>query len=493
MTLFRSLYAKLSLLLVGLLVSVGLLYVLLSTSATQHYFQEVTQHFNRDLARNLVADRNLVEQGRLNQKKLKETFHQYMLINPSIEIYLLDLKGKILAFSAEPDKVKRRSVALGPIRAFLQGDEYPVLGEDPRSHAGRKAFSVTPVPSVLEPEGYLYVVLRGEKYAAAEEMIRESFFLRMSAWAVAGSLVFGLLAGLLLLRLLTRRLQRLSTTMDDFQTSNFNRYTPYASSRSARPDEIDRLGLTFDGMATRIKSQFDKLQENDALRRELVAHVSHDLRTPLASLHGYLESLIIRGDELSARQQAEYLRIALSYSETLGKLVAELFELAKLDARETEPQCEPFMPAELVQDVVQKYRLQAEQRGVQISVAPLAEHQFVAADIALTERVLDNLLGNALEHTPSGGMIRISFKNQDHSVMVKVTDTGRGIPKKDLQLVFEPFHRGGHEERAPGHAGLGLAIARRIVELHKGHIRVDSMPGRGTVFSFTLPVWEQGV
>ncbi len=490
---FRSLYSKLSFLLVGLLASVGLLYVLLSTSATRHYFQEVTQHFNRELARNLVADRNLVEQGRLNQEELKATFHHYMVVNPSIEIYLLDLNGRILAYSAEPDKVKRRSVALGPIHAFLEGDAFPVLGEDPRSHAGRKAFSVTAVPSASDPQGYLYVVLQGEKYAAAEEIIQESFILRMSAWAMAGSLVFGLLAGLILLRLLTRRLKRLSAILDGFQSSQFSLYTPYSTPMSASSDEIDRLGLAFDGMAARIKNQLDRLQENDALRRELVAHVSHDLRTPLTLLHGYLESLVIKGDDLTPQQQEEYLRIALSYSETLGKLVAELFELAKLDARETEPQCEPFMPAELVQDVVQKFRLQAEQCGVQISVAPLLEHQFVSADIALTERVLDNLLSNALQHTPPGGMIRISFKNQDDTLVVKVADTGHGIPKDDLQRVFEPFQRGVNGEQCAGHAGLGLTIARRIVELQKGQIRVASMLGRGTVFSFSLPLWEQGV
>ncbi len=159
----RTLYARLALVLVVLFISIGLLYALISTSSTRHYLQEVSQQFNKDLARNLVADRNLVEEGRLNEAALKETFHQYMVINPSIEIYLLDPAGNILSYSADPGKVKRRRVALGPIRAFLSGDQgYPLLGDDPRSHDRHKAFSVTPVPSADNAQGYLYVVLRGE-------------------------------------------------------------------------------------------------------------------------------------------------------------------------------------------------------------------------------------------------------------------------------------------------------------------------------------------
>ena len=195
----RTLYAKLSLVLLLLLLGIGLLYALISSSLTKHYLQQVNQQFNRDLASKLVADRNLVAEGRLHEPALRETFRQYMVINPSIEIYLLDLDGTILSYSADPGKVKRKSVSLEPIRAFLQGrGEYPLLGDDPRSHDRHKAFSVTPVPSAEHPRGYLYVVLRGEEFEAVEEVIRDSYFSRLSAWALAGSLGFGLLAGLLI-------------------------------------------------------------------------------------------------------------------------------------------------------------------------------------------------------------------------------------------------------------------------------------------------------
>lgn len=484
---FHTLYARLATVLVALFIAIGVAYALVSTSATRHYLQELTQRFNRDLARRIVADRNLVEEGRLNEEALRETFRTYMDINPSIEIYLLDTEGRILSYSADPGKVKRRHVDLEPVRAFLRGEGFPLLGDDPRSHDRRKAFSVTPVPSGLSPEGYLYVVLRGEEFDSVEQLVQGSYVLRLSAWAVLGSLGFGLMAGLLLFHLLTRRLQRLSAVMDGFQRSDFTVHLPYRGERQPNADEVDRLGATFERMAERITSQLSRLKEQDALRRELVAHISHDLRTPLASLQGYLETLQMKQGELAPDMRTEYLGIALRQSERLTGLVQGLFELARLEAKETRPRREVFPIAELLQDVAQKFRLKADEAGVHLDVETPPAVLFVTADIALTERVLDNLLGNAIDHTPAEGRVSISLASADGQVAVTVSDTGPGISAQDLPRIFEPFYRAGATAGEGGHAGLGLAIARRIVELQEGQLTVSSPPGGGSAFTFTLP------
>ncbi|MEE9358012.1 HAMP domain-containing protein [Candidatus Vondammii sp. HM_W22] len=270
---FRTLYARLAVVLVVVFIAIGLTYAVITTTTVQRYLQELSQHFNRDLSRRIVADRNLVEEGRLNETALKNTFSAYMDINPSIEIYLLDLEGRILSFSADPNRVKRQRVDLAPIKAFLSGEGFPLLGDDPRSHDRRKAFSVTQVPSGDNPQGYLYLVLQGEQYESAEQLVQESYVLRLSAWAVIGSLGFGLFAGLLLFHLLTRRLQRLATIMETFQRSDFTHHQPYAAKSRLAGDEIESLGEAFDGMAERIISQLNELKDQDRLRRELVAQV----------------------------------------------------------------------------------------------------------------------------------------------------------------------------------------------------------------------------
>lgn len=490
--LLRTLYAKLVSALVLLLLSIGLIYALVSVSATRHYMEEVSQKFNRDLASKLVMDRNLVEEGRLKDDALKATFMQYMVINPSIEIYLLDMHGNILSYSADPGKVKRKSVSLLPIEAFLSGDDFPVLGDDPRSHDRLKAFSVTAVPSAEAPEGYLYVVLQGEEYDSVNKMIAESYFLRLGSWTVAGSLLLGLLMGLLLFYLLTRRLQRLALIMEGFRESNFLSHIPYTGRKTlAVADEVDRLGITFDQMAGRIITQIDSLKEQDSLRRELVAQVSHDLRTPLASLHGYLETLQLKEESLSVEERREYLAVALRHSERLGRLVSELFELAKLDAKETKPNLEPFHISELVHDVVQKFQLRAEESGVRLLMEMSDDIPFVSADIGFIERVLENLIVNALKHTEQGGEVNIALHVTDDRVSVRIVDTGHGIPEQDLPHIFQPFYQAGNQHRGNEHVGLGLAIVKRILDLHDSDIKVSSQLGQGTSFTFSLPLWSE--
>ena len=178
--------------------------------------------------------------------------------------------------------------------------------------------------------------------------------------------------------------------------------------------------------------------------------------------------------------------MALDQSERLRRLVGDLFELAKLDAREQTPECEPVALAELVSDVAQKFRLEAERRGSTIDVGAGEGLPMVEADIALVERVLENLIDNALSHSPDGGAIRIPIGRDGDGVRVTVSDSGPGIAPEHLPRVFDRFYQAGNAHRGNAHAGLGLAIAKRIVELHGARLEVESTPGHGTAFSFRL-------
>ena len=490
----RTLYGKLSVALVAIVLAIAVLYAALTLFATRHHLQVTEQRLNRDLARDLVADRNLVEEGRINESALKEMFHDYMTINPSIEIYLIDLEGRILSFSADPGIVKRKRVSLGPVRAFLAGDDaYPLLGDDPRSHDGQKAFSVTAVPSEEDPDGYLYVVLLGERVDTIAALLHTSFIARYSGLALIVSIVVGSLAGLVVLHAMTRRLRRLTNHIDRFRAGEFRTFEPFATSSPGDGDEIAQLGRAYDEMAARIGQQLDALEKTDALRREMVAHVSHDLRTPLATLHGYIETLKLKDAELDPAERERYLAVALDQSERLRRLVGDLFELAKLDAHEQMPACEPVSLAELVSDIAQKFQLEAQRRGSTIAIDAGEGLPMVDADIALVERVLENLIDNALSHSPEGGAIRIPIASNGGAVRVTVSDSGPGIAPEHLPRVFDRFYQAGNAHRGNAHAGLGLAIAKRIVELHGARLEVQSTLGHGTAFSFQLPAHTPAV
>lgn len=486
----RTLYTRLALGLFLLLLAVGLLYTFFSLYSLREYNASVNQELHRDLAKNLVADRNLVSEGELDRSALKELFALYMTINPSIEIYLLDLDGTILSYSADPSKIKRKQVSLDPIRRLMSDmDRYPVLGDDPRSHERQKVFSVTPVPSMDNPEGYLYVVLRGEEYDTAETMARGGQLVELSAWALLVSLAVVMIAGLAVFRLLTRRLTELTRLVEELEHSDMSRQ-PVSTWRERRPvvrDEIDYLGATFDDMASRIAHQIEQLTEKDAQRRQLVAQVSHDLRTPLASMQGYIESLKLRRDRLTAEEQDRFLSIALKEGRRLSRLVDELFELAALEAREKQPVPEPFPLAELVHDVVQKHGQEAGNQQLELVVEGNPDQPLAYADVAMTERVLDNLIGNAIAYSPAGGRIEVAFGQKDGQPEVCVRDSGPGIPEQDLPHIFDPFYRG-DSSGGDGHAGLGLAIARRIMMLQAGDISVENLNSGGASFCIRLPV-----
>lgn len=486
----KTLYTRLALGLFLLLLAVGLLYSFISLYSLREYSASVNQALHRDLAKNLVSDRNLVSEGQLDRSALEELFGLYMTINPSIEIYLLDLDGTILSYSADPAKIKRKQVSLEPLhRLMADMDLYPVLGDDPRSHDRQKIFSVTPVPSVENPDTYLYVVLRGEEYDAAETLARSGQVLGLSIWALLISLVVVMVAGLAVFRLLTRRLTMLTRLVEAFENSDMSQ-KPSITWREKRPmvhDEIDYLGVTFDEMAGRIASQIEQLTEKDAQRRQLIAQVSHDLRTPLASMQGYIESLKLRRDRLSQQEQDRFLDIALKEGRRLSHLVDELFELAALEAREKQPVPEPFPLAELVHDVVQKHTQAAHDCQLELILSGDPDLPTAYADLGMTERVLNNLIGNAIAYSAAGGCIEVILSQENGVPTVTVRDTGPGIPKQDLPHIFEPFYRG--DASGTGHAGLGLAIARRIMTLQGGDICVENCATGGAAFSIALPVY----
>jgi len=230
--------------------------------------------------------------------------------------------------------------------------------------------------------------------------------------------------------------------------------------------------------------------DREQTRRDLIADISHDLRTPLVAMRGYLELLVAGGDGLSAEGSRRYAAIALRQCEHLGRLVDDLFELAKLDYRGLVLDCESFAVGELASDVVQKFALAAKARGVALEVVAAADTPPLEADLRLVERVLENLVGNALGHTPAGGRVEVRVALVATAIELQVIDTGAGIAKEDLPRVFERHWRGaagGPDGDAGEGAGLGLAIAKRIVELHGGSIRADSEPGRGSRFVVALP------
>lgn len=485
---FRTLYSRLALTLFILLCVVGLILNQLIRHSSDMYQQEVSQKLNSKLATNIVNDQLLIQGQQVNRDTLNALFDQLMVINPSIEIYLLDLQGKVMAYSAPEGKVKRSAIALGPIEEFLEQDErFPIEGDDPRDPTGQKVFSAAKIVNSDGPQGYLYIVLGGEKYDDIVQLLRDSYILDSALIVLLAALVAALFCGLIIFSLLTRRLRALGSTMKKYigNSGEFDRSVRFSSSAQTS-DEIDELGLQFNKMAEKINHQIDELRRMDGMRREMVANVSHDLRTPLTTMRGYLETLLLKNDELSETDKTQYLETALLHSQRLGNLVEELFELARLDSCESVVYSEPFSMGELVQDVAQSFELRAQQKKIRLDVNLNPQVPLVYGDIGMMQRVLENLLENGLRHTPAGGRVSINVDLDSTNVVVRVADSGCGIPPQDVERIFERFYQQDKNSSDNNSAGLGLAIVKRILELHGSVIKVRSELNHGTTFTFEL-------
>jgi len=488
---FRTLYSKLAAVLLGLFVLVGAASIFGTLRLFSMYNLEANQKLNRTLAAHLAEQNQLSRLEGADPDRLRTLFDMQMAVNPAIQIYLVGADGRILAFSAAPGEVQAKRVSLTPIQAFLSGEsKFPILGDDPRHPGMPTIFSAAAIASPSAPQGYLYVVLQNAKQGSLGHLLSQSYALQVAASVAGMSLLFALLAGLLIFSVITRKLERLADGMERFQATDFSKRPDLPPPPQGRHgDEIDRLGLTFRELANRIVTQVQKLKQTDVLRRELVANVSHDLKTPLATLQGYVDTLLLKDDSLSAEERRNYLGVVSRSCERLGKLVADLIELAKLDAHEVVPQREAFSAAELLQDVAQKFEMKARQREVRLELRVPERAPHVLADIGLIERVLDNLIGNALAHTEPGGQVCIGLRPDGDKMVLEVSDSGHGIPEQDLPHIFERFYRanaGSWEEG--GHAGLGLAITKSILDLHGSRMQVHSQVGVGTSFAFALPV-----
>ena len=252
-------------------------------------------------------------------------------------------------------------------------------------------------------------------------------------------------------------------------------------------DEVAALAKTFNQMAEQLQAVDQKQRELESLRRDLIAWVSHDLQTPLTSMRAILEALsdgMVEDPETVKR----YLNTAQRDVRALSSLIDDLFQMAQLDAGGFPLHRAEASLGDLISDTLESFSEIAKQGEIMLEGNVDSDVDPVLMDTQAIGRVLNNLIGNALRHTPPMGRVSVWVRRTGQGVDVTVSDTGEGIRAADLLYIFERFYRGEKSRnRGTGGAGLGLAIARGIVRAHRGDIRVESEIGKGTQFTFSIP------
>lgn len=485
-----SLSQRLSAVFVALLLACCAASVALQLRGSEKHEQEVIQRLSQDLAPQIARYPELMEPQGLNPSAVHGLFDKLMAVNPSVEVYLLDERGRIQSYSAPEGAVKRSQVNLAPVRQLLSGGALPVFGDDPRSPDGKKVFSVAPLQAAGRDAGYVYVILQGENRESLASHVNTGSAANTMLRSMALVALLGMVAGLAAFRLITRPLRTLTQAVRGLETHGMSwlpQARPLLLQAARGGSEIELLSQSFERLAQRTQEQWQALRNQDQQRRELFANLSHDLRTPLTSLHGYLETLRMKSEVLEPQEQCRYLDIALEQSRKVGRLAQEMFELARLEYGVVKPEMEQFFLADLLQDVFQKFELavEAKKQRLMADIAPGLPP--VTADLAMIERVLVNLIDNAIRATAEGGAITVQLQPHGQGgTEVMVRDTGPGVSSELQAYLFErPVFTGtlGQEARS---GGFGLMIVHRILQLHKSTIRLMSQPGAGAVFRFVL-------
>jgi signal transduction histidine kinase len=281
---------------------------------------------------------------------------------------------------------------------------------------------------------------------------------------------------------LTERITRLNVAAKEISEGQLTVRVPVTGR-----DEMADLARSFNEMGTQLEKAAQQRRQLETLRRDLVTWIGHDLRAPLTSIRVVVEALADGVVEEPATVE-RYLETAQHHIRSLSQLLDDLFDIAQIDAGGMRLERGPISIRDLISDALEGFSALAAHRDVTLEGTTAHDIDPVPMDAQKIERVMTNLLDNALRHTPAGGVVRMSASGDAEQVVVEVQDTGEGISAEDLPHVFDRFYRGGNGHDGHGtRVGLGLAIAKGIVEAHGGDIGIESGVGQGTRVWFSLP------
>ncbi len=308
-------------------------------------------------------------------------------------------------------------------------------------------------------------------------------------------LVYSGISGLVIMFWTTRRIRRLRDGVEAFSSGDLKTRVPATSG-----DEIGALGRNFNTMAHSIENMMEKLKEKEQFQRNLIANISHDLRTPMASMRGYVETISMQGDTMNADERERYLAIINGNLVHLDKLIDHMLVLSRFDSGQATFQMEDFPLVELADSVLMRCEGLAAERNISLDLDLDGSPSLVHADPLQVAQVLQNLIENGIKFNRDGGHVVVGLKSVGNLMEVSVKDTGLGIAPEDLPHIFKRFYTADKsrtravdgtgfaavQDHLGQSSGLGLAIASKIVAGHSSMLQVTSILKEGTTFSFSL-------
>ncbi len=479
-----NIFRRIGLLVFSLITILSLLFIIITYFSATYFFNASTELLNKDVAAHIAKFTSPFEESNINKSKADSVFYNAMVVSPSIEVYFLDTTGKVVYYEAPDSAIKLHRIPLGNINKLIasKGEDYTV-SPDPKDPSHDKIFSAAEVIKGKKKLGYIYVILGSKKYNNTTELLFTSHAGTLALEAFCIIIIASFIISMYYVKRLQRRYNAVVGVLDQFRQGNFE-----ARFAEHKNDELTPVTSSFNAMAELLSQNIARLKKTEIERKNFIANISHDLRTPLSIAVGYAETLINEQEQIKQHHQKEYMQLVFSKLKQVENMVMQLFELSRLDAVDFKPEKEPFIFSEILQEIANSFAIAAAGKNIQISCVGCREVIWTRGDIKMMERVLQNLISNAVKNTPESGNILIELKQQNNHLIAGIENTGESMSSEliswinsdESALQARPHHK----------IGLGLIIVKRILSLHNSKLSASAGVAFGNRFSFQLSVYN---
>jgi signal transduction histidine kinase len=479
-------FRRIAVMIFALTTVLGLLFITITYFSTTRFHEVSTQLLNKDVAAHIAKFTSPFERDGLNKQKADSVFHNAMVISPNSEVYFLDTAGTVIYFNKTEDSVTLFKLPLENIKKHIsaKGEDY-IKGPDPRDPSSPKIFSAAEVFNKSRLLGYIYVVFGSSQYQDVTRMLYTSHIGNLVFATFGCIIVVSIILSLLYINRTEKSFNRIVSVLQRFEKGDFE-----ARFSSNHHDDFGPIKQAFNSMADLLVFNINRLTRIEKERKDFIANISHDLRPPLSIARGYTETLLIKKEKegINKQELEEYVSLVLNKILQVENMVKQLFELSKMDSVEFTPRKEPFVFSEILQEAVNNFQLAAAEKKVSLKCTQCQYHVWINADIAMMERVVQNLVDNAVKGTPESGKIEVSLTVENNKLIFDIMNTGSPLTKELLDWI-NSYDDNETLFKRPRNLGLGLVIVNKILSLHKFSFKAQTQPS-GNLFSIDMPIHQ---
>lgn len=456
-----SIFSHISVLVFTLITIICLLFMGITYLSTSNFHEASMQLLNKDVAAHIAKFTSPFKDGGIDKKKADSVFYDAMVLSPSAEVYFLDTSGKVIAYHADINDIEQWVLPLENIKKLIasQGKEY-IKGPDPRDPENQKIFSASEVFNGEQKLGYIYVILGSNKNIT--KMLYNSYFSGLIIKVFFVIIILSILFSFFYINRFQKSFNYMLVILEKFQNGDFEARLPVNKN-----GELEPVTMAFNKMADLLVYNIDKITKSEKERKDFIANISHDLRTPLSIARGYTETLLIKKEKhISAEEEAEFLQLVYRKIMQVEQMVKQLFDLSKMESVAFVPKKEPFVFSEILQEIIHDSLSSSGEKDITVDSSNSQDPSWIFADVGMMERVIQNLMVNAIKYTPQNGLIKVSLIKEPKELIFKIQNSGQILNPQMIDWFNNPNDINLLSKR-PANSGLGLVIVKKILQLHK--------------------------